>query len=72
MVRKDGRLDKTWSARALCLESFETKLASILCKKISLELIGNICCILSLHLQKIKLAISERSWFVDLLKTSAS
>lgn len=65
VVRNDGNEERTCKAIALAYESFDTKLDSILYKKISLELTGNITYILSLHFLKIRVHINDLSLFVD-------
>jgi len=65
VVRNEGKDERTFKAVALAYESLETRLSSILFKKISFELSGNIYCILSLHLQKMRFAIKSRSLLVD-------
>lgn len=72
VVKKEGKLYSTCSARTLACESLDTKMASIRYKNISLDERGNICCIFWLHRQKTKVAIRLRSLFVELLNTSAS
>lgn len=73
VVRKLGKAERTFKARPLAWESFETRLSSIRLRNISLELRGSIYWILSLYLQKIREAISDLNLFVALkLKISAS